>query len=670
MDDERYFRMNTHTPQAATRRTSFPRPLALLLLAAALLLGGCFSGGTDLAAGAGSGDAPADGGGTATPPPAAGSGQQLTLLADNLQLPSGESGSVRLTANLKDADNVLVAGQAVSFKASSGSLQIVQDTTDALGNAMAVLSSPHNPVNRAITVTATAGQSTATLDIQVIGTELTIAGPSTPITTGGSADLTLKLKAGDGSVLANQPIKVTSARGNVLTDGDGNPLTNGTVTTNAQGEAVVRVTDGRGQDDTLTASAYDGAIQASPFTLRVSANSLAFESPSADTEIPLGTAQTIRVRLVRGGVPATGETISFSTTRGLFANGQPTTTATTGGDGRATVTISSSHAGGASITASTVSESSRRSVEFVATTPAAIGLVASPEILGPRDTSTLTATVRDANNNLVKNATVVFNLLADITQGSLSLGEATTDSFGQASTVYTAGVQASGKNGVQIRADVKDSTPLVSQTTTLTVEPQTLRIIFGTGNEMFEPNPAQYRKPYVIQVSDDGVPVAGANVALMVYPVTYYKGQYVATDTDGSGQPDTWVPIVSATCAAEDANRNGVLDNGEVDRNGDGEPTPPAVVTIGASQGNTPTVSQATVTTDANGFAYFDIYYPQDHANWIQVELVAQTTQAGQRSLYTTRVVPPALADDVNDVNKAPPGGSPFGQGSSCNDTL
>ncbi len=682
--DERNFRMNTHHPMAPARhplaRLTLP---ALWLLAVVLLLPGCFSGGTTeptLADGGsssgtgtdsgGSSGGTASGGAGSAGGTTSGSGQQLTLLADRLQLPSGESGSVRITANVKDANNVLVAGQAVSFQASSGSLQVVQATTDTLGNAVAILSSPHDPINRPITVTASAGQASATLTIQVSGTRLEILGPATPITTGGSADLTFKLQAGDGSVLANQPLTVQSERGNPLTDADGNPLANGTVTTNSQGEAVVRVTDGSGQDDTISASAFGGKVQASPFTLRVSPNSLAFETPAAGSEIPLGSDQTVTVRLVRGGSPAVGETVSFSTTRGLFAGGAPTADAVTDADGRASVTLHSNFAGGATITASTGDETATHGVEFVATVPASVSLTASPEIVGPQEHSTLTATVRDANNNLVKNSTVVFNLLQDITQGTLSVGEVTTDSFGRASTVYTAGVQASGKDGVQVRADVKGSTPLVTTTTRLTVEPQDLRIVFGTGNEMFEPNPAQYRQPYVIQVSDDGVPVAGARVELLAYPVQYYKGRYVATDTDGSGQPDTWVPVWSATCAAEDSNRNGVLDDGEVDLNGDGLPTPPAVVTIGADSAQSPTVSHATVTTDANGFAYFSLYYPQDHANWIRVELVAQTTQAGQGSRYTTQVVPPALADDVNDVKKAPPGGSPFGQSSNCTDTL
>ncbi|MCK5919838.1 MAG: hypothetical protein KAG66_02785, partial [Methylococcales bacterium] len=376
----------------------------------------------------------------------------------------------------------------------------------------------------------------------------------------------------------------------------------------------------KGVDDTITISALDGAVN-TPFSLLVSPDSIAFNTPASNAEIPLGTPQNVTVTLIKDGAPVSNQTVNFSITRGTLQN----SSTTTNGSGIATVVVEADNAGGATITASTDNEEATLGVEFVAVNPAAINLEAAPKQVSLGQTSTLTATVRDPTQNLVKNKKVLFNL-SDITGGSLSKGEVFTNSLGQASSVYTAGSQASGEDQVKVTAVVNG----ISNEARLTVDPQNVRIIFGTGNEMFEPNSAQYRIPYVIQVSDDGGPVAGVDVGVTVFPTEYHKGAYVGVDTDGDLKADRWAANYTVTCPAEDIDRNGIINGSETDFNNDGSATPPAVVSVGGSPGQSPTVSNSTVTTDANGFGYFSIYYPQEFAHWVKVELVAQTTQAGR----------------------------------------
>lgn len=645
-------------------RSLFQYVLIGLLSIGMVVMQGCFSGGGDEVAGAtgnsGTGGTGSTGGtGTTGPDVGASSDAKMVLLTDNLQLPSGESGSVRITANLKDTNNNLMTGEPVVFSATSGSLQVLKDeqglsATDNLGNAVAVLSSANNPIPRSITVTATGGGSNSTINIDVTGTKLEVSGPANAIAFGQSTGLTIKLKAGDGSVLRNKTVSVSSAQGNVLSAA--------TVTTNEQGEASVTVTDSKGVDDTITISALDGAVN-TPFSLLVSPDSIAFNTPASNAEIPLGTPQNVTVTLIKDGAPVSNQTVNFSITRGTLQN----SSTTTNGSGIATVVVEADNAGGATITASTDNEEATLGVEFVAVNPAAINLEAAPKQVSLGQTSTLTATVRDPTQNLVKNKKVLFNL-SDITGGSLSKGEVFTNSLGQASSVYTAGSQASGEDQVKVTAVVNG----ISNEARLTVDPQNVRIIFGTGNEMFEPNSAQYRIPYVIQVSDDGGPVAGVDVGVTVFPTEYHKGAYVGVDTDGDLKADRWAANYTVTCPAEDIDRNGIINGSETDFNNDGSATPPAVVSVGGSPGQSPTVSNSTVTTDANGFGYFSIYYPQEFAHWVKVELVAQTTQAGRESTFNLRTTPIAIASDVNDIEIAPPApnGSPFGTGSSCVNTL
>ena len=665
------------------RRNLFQYALIGMLSIGMVSLQGCFSSGDEEVAGiTGNTGAGGTGGEPAEPDVGASSDAKMVLLADNLQLLSGDSGSVRITANLKNAKNNLMVGEPVSFEPSSGSLQPLTDdqgklVTDKLGNAVAILSSPHNPIPRTIKVTAIGGGSSSTINIKVDGTQLEVDGPANAIALNQSTDLNVKLKAGDGSVLQQEKISVAS--------GVGISLGASEITTNSQGEATVTVTDTNGLGGDIVLSALGGSVS-SIFSLKVSPDSVSFTVPDKGAELPLGADHLVKVKLLKDGSALPNQEISFSITRGTI-EGTPETgddKATTDAEGIAEINVQSDNAGGALLTASTEDEVASMDIEFVATTPAAVDLEAAPKQISLKQTSSLTATVRDATNNLVKKKKVLFNL-TDITGGKLSKGEVITNSLGQASNVYTAGIQASGEDQVKVTAVVSGTT--IEDTEFLTVDPQNVRIIFGTGNEMFDdPQKAQYRVPYVIQVSDDGGPVAGVDVDLSVFPTGYYKGEYRLVDKQGrysevvalidppvEFKPTKWSAkySVAAVCPAEDINKNGNIDGNE-DSNGDGMLTPPAVVSVGPSPGLSPTVSNSKVTTDANGFAYFSLYYPENFANWVEVELVAQTTQASRQSTFKLKTTPIAIASDINNIDKAPPApnGSPFGTGASCNDIL
>jgi len=600
----------------------------------------------------------------------------MVLLADNIQLPSGESGAVRITANLKDANNVLMTGEVVTWKSSTGTLQPLQDAqgkqvTDDLGSAVAILSSPRNAIPRTITVTAKGGGSSSSIKIDVTGTKLEVNGPSSAIAIGQSTELNVKLEAGDSSVLKLKDITVSS--------GEGIVLERNTITTNNQGEASIVVTDSNGASGDIVFSAPDvlGALDTT-FHLLVSPDSLSFKEPSRDKEISLTVPKVVKVELFQNGDPLPEQEVSFSTTRGTVSPAK----ATTDDSGIATVQIESNSSGKATITASTASEAtsleSTIGVEFVAETPETIDFEAAPKRLSLAQTSTLTAIIRDINQNLVKNKKVLFNLFSDSTGGFISKGEVTTNSKGQASTVYTAGNQASGEDQVKVTATVVEANGTISKdqnnvfiikTASLTVDPNNVSISFGTGNEMFEEGPTQYRVPYTIQVKGNRGVAAGVDVNISVFPTKYYKGYYETyASKGGSTEHDRWRAVTVGTCDAEDQNRNGVLDDRE-DVNLDEKITPSAEVIVGPSLTQTPTVSNSTVTTDANGFGHFSIYYPQNFANWLEVELVAQTTQAGTQSTYTNKTRPIAIARDMNNIEVSPPspdGRSPFGITAGC----
>jgi hypothetical protein len=275
---------------------------------------------------------------------------------------------------------------------------------------------------------------------------------------------------------------------------------------------------------------------------------------------------------------------------------------------------------------------------------------ASRFTVGTGEQSTISATVRDPNDNPVNGKIVIFEL-TDVTGGSISVGGQETDSAGRAETVYTAGQTVSASGGVQVRAFVQD-TPTVEGTVALTVAQKEVDISIGTGNQIEEPNTADYKKEFSVRVTDSqGVGVSGVNVQLSVFSKQYFKGIYVA-DAIAS----VWVATVTAVCTDEDTNRNGQLDPGE-DFNNSGS----------IEAGNVAAITPGSVVTDVNGFALVDLTYAQEFGNWVEVTIQAKAAVTGTEFLETQDYVLEVAASDLA-LSQSPPGGlvSRWGQDPTC----
>ena len=87
-------------------------------------------------------------------------------------------------------------------------------------------------------------------------------------------------------------------------------------------------------------------------------------------------------------------------------------------------------------------------------------------------------------------------------------------------------------------------------------------------------------------------------------------------------------------------NHNGVLDAGE-DLNGNNKIEAGNILTVVPETG-----TASTATTDKNGFALFDVFYPQAYAYWLEVALTAKLTVQGTEFSETTVFVPDGSAAD------------------------
>ncbi|MGB5245533.1 MAG: Ig-like domain-containing protein, partial [Woeseia sp.] len=538
---------------------------SLTTLALMLVLAACGGSGSGFATDP---NVPTDPG---TPPPPAVSG--VTVLASSPSLPSDNSQSLSISVIVTDANRVAMEGVTVVMSTDSGFLTIDNAVTDASGVATATLNNGGDPTNRPITVTADARGVTGSVTINVIGTSLTLGGPIA-LAQNDQATYTMVLSDASGAGIAGETITVTS--------GNGNTLSASSLTTDVSGQAQFQLTATASGDDILTASALGLQTQRS---LNVSDDSFSLTAPAASTEINLNTPATVTLNWSIGGTPQVGQTISFSATRGTLSS----FTATTDAAGDASVTIQSTNAGGAVIEATnSAGTSTQVTVEFVATTPASIDAQASPFTIGPNEQSAITAIVRDSANNLVKNAVVVFDL-TDNTGGQLSVASAATDSQGRARTFYNSSSTTSANNGVQIQASVQSNTT-INDTVALTVARRELFISLGTGNTIFEPNSAQYRKEYIVQVTDSqGNGVEGVDVQVGLLSDAYYKGFYTFVDP-------VWIPTYTLDpanttttppggCADEDVNRDGVLELAE-DTNGNGRIEAGNIASVSAQGGS------------------------------------------------------------------------------------
>lgn len=617
---------------------TFKRAILAVFLALLAGCGGSTSGGDD-----GGGGTPPTGGGVVAP--------GVNLVAASAALPSSAETAaqgVQLTAIVRDANNNVVSGQLVSFSADSGALQVTRATTDMAGTAAAILFTPGDPRNRVISVTATSGSGTDTLQIQVTGTQLSLAGPAA-VALNGTATYTVSLTDASGDGIPNQTVMISSASGNTLAMASS--------ATNLGGQAQFTLTGTNPGADTLTATSLGLTAQT---TLTVGGDDFQIITPALSAQVPLNVPQNVTLRWLRNGNPVVGQTIGFATTRGTLS----TNSALTDASGQATVTVQSNNAGPVSVTASEAGGlTTNRSFQFIATLADGIDVQANPATIGPGATSTVTAVVRDPNNNLVTSAVVNFSL-QDTSGGSLRDGSVTTDVTGVASTVYTAGT-TSAATPPMVTATVAGSSPIIQDSTSITIGGQALRIVLGTGNELLEPNTTTYQLPYVAIVTDAaGNPAPDANFRLSIRALAYQKGTKPPADTDGDGMADRYVPLYAvggptlqfgAGCLSEDANNNGILDAGEdVNNNGQLEPGNPATV-------------PASVTLNPDGTAEFNVTYPQNFSQWVRVRLRATVEVQGTEAVEDAVFVLPVLADDVDEIGVSPPGEiSPYGTANNC----
>lgn len=580
----------------------------------------------------------------------------LRLIADNLQLGSGGTAQVALSAVVLDSNNILQPGVTVQFAASSGELQVVSALTEADGVAKATLSSSVDSSLRTITVTASVGDKTATVGVDVVGTSILISAPRSMVLS-DEVTMTADLTNFDGKGIQGQTLTISSALANPITSSS-------LVTAGNSGRVSFNYKASQGGTDEIRVTGL-GATAIAPVIIQ--SDQFSFLNTEV-IEVPLGTEQQLSLEWLVNNLPNAAKALNFTTTRGqvgLMTGNltQISVDQTTNAQGLATVLVASDFAGFANISATEIRAgatdllTTQTQVEFIATVPDNITVSAFPAQLGPGEQSVVRAVVRDQNNNPVKNRSVAFTL-DGAPGGLIDPATAITDSQGLASTVFTADNTTGAGSGanLNVTATVLNTTPAVSANTPVAVGTRTLFFRFGTGNSIQSPSNSLFAQEFSILVTDSsGNSVAGQELNVSVVPVSYNKGSWVAVPD--LADFEYWDDVISSpTCQSEDINNNGILDQGE-DFNADGQLTP----------GNVASVPR-TVQADENGIATFDLTYTKDIAPWTRV-MISVTGFADGTENIASREYRTLVSGEYTSDETAAPARNPFGEGALCSDT-
>ncbi|MBU2891906.1 Ig-like domain-containing protein [Colwellia sp. D2M02] len=596
----------------------------------------------------------------------------ITLFASSTQLASSGAQEITLTALAKDSEKLLLEGVNIRFSADSGSLEKVFDdngdsstVTGPDGKLTMKLSTLAEPENRIITVEVKSGSVSDVIEVEVVGTTVSLTGSSS-LAIGDDNTYVIKVLDSDGDGIANTLVNLS------LIDSTTNIDLPTSVTTDNTGQANITVKGTAGGSNTIVASALGAmaskkvSIQSDSFLFSSFSNGTSSVNPEVSEVPDVLLSKTASVTLTWNHLDAQsklvpvpdGTVVKFSTTRGTLTTNSATTV-----NGKVTATLTSLNAGKSLVTFigenGAIELTNQLEFEFVADTADTMIAQAFPKSIGPNgQTSTISVVVRDPSGNLVKNKKVGF-VLTDTSGGEIFPDSAVTDSNGMASTVYTSKT-VSKQNSIVITATVDNTN--VTDSVELTVADRELFISLGTGNEIEELDTTSYVKEYSVFVTDaDSNPVKDIDLTISAIPHKYYKGYwYPVYDGDdfirwvpfgaddlevsvGVNPPRTSFNLRPKQCSNEDLNLDGILDVGE-DTNNNGRLTPGNVV---SAQGN--------ITTDEDGRAVVRITYAQSYGEWLDVKLIASTKVNGSESSVQTIFNLPVFAEDVNQEKVSPP---------------
>ncbi|RJP47003.1 MAG: hypothetical protein C4548_01640, partial [Desulfobacteraceae bacterium] len=325
-------------------------------------------------------------------------------------------------------------------------------TTDAGGQASYIYTSTTSAQAVKIGIKASCVQASATIQ-QIPGPPDTLqlnAAPN-PVHPTSQVTLTAIVKDAYGNPIEGETINFA-----VTANNSGGSLVAISDATDSAGRAVVTYMTGatNGVTDSFSATCTtNGTTGTASVDIDASAVMVGGITVTAGTNsMPAdGTSETLIRATVRdtGGNPVPNIAVVFTTTSGTILS----TPVITGANGVAQTTLrSSTFSGTATVTAVAGGYWATVNVAFTPGVPRTITLNAAPSTVNPGGVSTVTATLRDVNNNRVPGETITFLLTQNNSGATLSAPSAVTNILGQATISYTAGNAAPATDRIRARS--------------------------------------------------------------------------------------------------------------------------------------------------------------------------------------------------------------------------
>jgi hypothetical protein len=469
--------------------------------------------------------------------------RQFHIYASKNQLKANHSDTASITAVLTDQNSNPVIGDTILFSCSPSGIGIIDSFAIIGRNGSGSVTLRSTPVNGVCTIRATAVKSrdTASTTVSFSGVTVRLESDVTDLRINEYATITALLTDASGNPIGGDTI-VYSTRGGVFTGGDTTVRSN----LDPTGKSTTRVTSHASGRIWIYASAlntYDS------ISLIYTNDQISLAASKSSLIVGGGDSTLLTATLVNGsGQPMRDSIVVFATNAGTITKAIDTTDAT----GKAYAWLkSAAFSTTATIVASASSGTAVTKVAYNAATVKSVKITLSPDNIGINGgIATLTATVRDVNDNMVSGADINFRILRGPGGGEYIDKPVVTCQNGIAHAQLIAGSVASMYRAVLVAASIGT----IADTTKLTIsgEPYAISVSRPQDDTITVPNAGQMDPTTfnfnvgAVVVDINGNPVADGtrvNFSMVVSGMAVHRKVFLRWAGLGSGATTDIKPV-------------------------------------------------------------------------------------------------------------------------------
>ncbi len=470
--------------------------------------------------------------------------RQFHVYTSKNQLKANHSDTAMVTAILTDQNSNPVVGDTILFSCQPAGVGIIDSfaVIDRTGSASVTLRS--TPVNGTCMIRATAVRSrdTASTTVTFSGVTVRLEADVTDLRINEFATITAFLTDASGNAIGGDTITFRARGGGRFANSD----TAFRTTLDPSGKSTVRITSPAAGTSIVYAAAlntYDS------MSILFTNNAISLIASKTTLTVGGGDSARLTATYLNGsGSPVAGIPIMFATNAGTI----PAALDTTDAAGKAYAWIkSAAFSGTATVVASTSSGNAVVKITFAAAAVKSVKLAITPDNIGINGgIATLTATVRDVNDNMVSGADVNFRIIKGPGGGEYIDKPLVTAQNGTAHAQLYAGAVASMYRAVLVTASIGDT----ADTSKLTIsgEPYAISVSRPQDDTVTVPNAGQLNPATfdynvgAVVVDINGNPVADGtrvNFSMVVSGMAVHRLMFDHWAGLGSGASQDAKPI-------------------------------------------------------------------------------------------------------------------------------